>query len=347
MKKQSGLAALALIGLVEGLLTGCGGGGSQATTQRYAAYILTSPLYSSKTTGVAIVNGVCVGNYVTTEGTNSVSWMGVATQPTGHNVIAINATDGVNFVGWAKLRDNPARLASFETGGLFKSSLNPAGYFSSEARGMAGTQQVGSGQLTEQAQPHALLWFGTAESVIDLNPSAFTGSVAYSTDGATQVGSATNAANQTHAALWSGSAATLVDLNPTIAVASVAFAISGGQIVGSVDTHAFLWNGSAGSTVDLHPSGFNSSVAKGMNSIAGKQVGYGFNTSSGPGASIKHALVWSGTASSSVDLEQFLPAGYSGSTAAGIDSFGNIIGSANFAGTSTAILWVPISNQSQ
>ena len=361
MKKQSGLAALALLGLAGGLMTGCGGGGgAQAPTQRYAAYVLGHQNGWPNVIATGIANGRCVGiatGSMNDPGTNilptiGMLWEGTSSYGAGFSSQTtfyggITSTDGTIFAGWGLKNGTRLHRALVLFPGQQNLDITPSGYFGADILGIAGTQQVGSGQLTEQAQPHAILWTGTAESAIDLNPSAFTGSVAYSTDGATQVGSATNAANQTHAALWSGTAATFVDLNPANAAASSAFAISGGQIVGKIDNHAFLWSGATGPKVDLHPSGFDSTVAKGANSTAGKQVGYGVKTSSGPGATITHALVWSGTASSSVDLEQFLPAGYSESTAAGIDSFGNIIGSAKFAGVSNAILWVPISNQVQ
>ena len=52
----------------------------------------------------------------------------------------------------------------------------------------------------------------------------------------------------------------------------------------------------------------------------------------------KHAVVWSGTAGSVVDLNQFLPAGFTDAQAMAIDSNGNIVGYAN----NHAFMWVRV-----
>jgi hypothetical protein len=64
----------------------------------------------------------------------------------------------------------------------------------------------------------------------------------------------------------------------------------------------------------------------------GRQVGYGEIGATGP----THALLWNGTAESVVDLHGFLPPGFQTSKAQGIDTSGNIIGTAD----GHAILWV-------
>ena len=51
------------------------------------------------------------------------------------------------------------------------SDLHPAGFVASDALGTSGGQQVGTGYTPSSA--HALLWSGTAGSVIDLHPDAF------------------------------------------------------------------------------------------------------------------------------------------------------------------------------
>jgi hypothetical protein len=70
--------------------------------------------------------------------------------------------------------------------------------------------------------------------------------------------------------------------------------------------------------VDLHPSGFIESTAYGVS--AGQQVGWGFT------GSRAHALLWTGSADSVVDLHTFLPPEFTASTALGIDADGNIVG---------------------
>src|SRR5262245_61405655 len=57
--------------------------------------------------------------------------------------------------------------------------LHPSGFTSSEAFGVSGGQQVGVGAgPATGGQIHALLWTGSAASVVDLHPSGFTSSEA-------------------------------------------------------------------------------------------------------------------------------------------------------------------------
>ena len=51
--------------------------------------------------------------------------------------------------------------------------LNPSGFLNSHALGVSGGQQVGDGFGLATGGTHALLWSGSAASVIDLNPSGF------------------------------------------------------------------------------------------------------------------------------------------------------------------------------
>jgi hypothetical protein len=194
------------------------------------------------------------------------------------------------------------------------------------------------------AYNHALLWSGTAESCIDLNPSGFGNSYAYGVSGSQQVGGGRGDAtgDWDHALLWSGTAGSYVDLNPTGFTWSVATGVSDGHQVGYgggwLWGHALLWSGTADSYVDLNPpSGFVESVAYSVS--GGQQVGYGVGTATG---NCEHALVWSGTPESYVDLHDFLPPGYIYSYAYGIDSAGNVVGAAAqaFTGVHHAVLWV-------
>ena len=87
--------------------------------------------------------------------------------------------------------------------------------------------------------------------------------------------------------------------------------------------------------VDLHPAGFTNSYALGVS--GGQQVGYGDHADG-----TQHALVWTGTAASVVDLHTFLPAGYLSSVATGIDAAGNIVGHAwSNPDNHHAFLWEP------
>ena len=91
------------------------------------------------------------------------------------------------------------------------------------------------------------------------------------------------------------------------------------------------------SVVDLHPDGFAQSQALGV--ANGRQVGAGFGAGTGWRS---HALVWSGTPESVVDLHAFLPPDAAFSRAVAIDSDGDIVGDAVLAsGGFQAVLWIP------
>jgi hypothetical protein len=55
-----------------------------------------------------------------------------------------------------------------------------------------------------------------------------------------------------------------------------------------------------------------------------------------------HALLWSGSASSVVDLDQFVPSAYTESYAHAIDASGVIVGQARLNGYLHPVLWVPV-----
>jgi hypothetical protein len=204
--------------------------------------------------------------------------------------------------------------------------LNPTnlGYFESSVYGTDGVYQVGVGEQIVAGggggppipvDPifafHALLWSGSAESAVTLDPPGYSAVVAIGVHGSQQVGYGLPSHfifPFDHALLWNGTANTFVDLNPTnlnVFIDSYAYGTDGTHQVGygktsSGNIHALLWSGTAGSAFDLHPSnlsGFNDSYAVGID--GNQQVGYG----GGNGTNfIAHALLWQGSANSAVDL---------------------------------------------
>jgi hypothetical protein len=101
-----------------------------------------------------------------------------------------------------------------------------------------------------------------------------------------------------------------------------------GSLVGSgpvpgFSQHAVFWN-TSGTPLDLNPAGFNSSI--GYATDGSQQVGYGSPSTGG-----SHALLWSGSAASAVDLH---PAGGFNFSAANSIGAGQQVGSAS--GTATA-----------
>jgi hypothetical protein len=155
--------------------------------------------------------------------------------------------------------------------------------------GTDGTQQVGFafGSGTNQSD-HAILWYGTAYSAVDLQPAGtyYNQSTAVATDGTKQVGGA-EVGSDSHAILWSSSASSYVDLNPT------------------------------------NLTGFTSSSANAL--IGNKQVGNGSGPAT---ATEDYALLWSGSASTAVDLHLLLPSTgtWTASRAFTIDAGGNVYG---------------------
>lgn len=223
--------------------------------------------------------------------------------------------------------------------------LNPAGEFEqSGAVGVSDGQQFGFGfGPSTEFRNHALLWTGTAATVIDLNPAGYNGTAGWAVSGGQQVGNGNGPTTgyENHALLWSGTATSVVDLHPAGFRSSYAQGVTGGRQVGygllsgpPFGVHALLWSGSAASVVDLHPAAFSNSAAQAVSSD--QQVGAGDTLN--PQVYSPHALLWSGTASSVVDLH---PAGFTYSAARGVSNglqvgFG---GGVNTGNQNHALLW--------
>src|SRR4051794_25346240 len=125
---------------------------------------------------------------------------------------------------------NPANAISYTA-----KILHPAGFTSSGAGGVSDFSQVGYGTVSV-AEDHALLWNGSATSVVDLHPVGFLRTYANGASGDMQVGLGLARETSppfrihTHALLWTGTAASVVDLHPLDPnfTYSEAHAISGG-----------------------------------------------------------------------------------------------------------------------
>jgi hypothetical protein len=187
----------------------------------------------------------------------------------------------------------------------------------SYAVGASGNWQIGygSGDATGN-HDHALLWNGSANTAVDLNPTNLGGiddSYANAVSGGRQVGGGIGAGtgNASHALLWTGSPTTAVDIHPTALsylVLSAAVATNGNQEVGYAVTNvangnhsrAILWTNATGaSAIDLHPGKLTAiyqSTANGISPSGNQQVG------SGDAAAYTHALLWSGSYDSAIDL---------------------------------------------
>jgi hypothetical protein len=116
-------------------------------------------------------------------------------------------------------------------------NLHPAGYDHSSAAGISGDSQVGNG-LTSAGASHALLWYGTAASVVDLHPDRAEGSFAHDVEGDVQVGSITLSVAEliNHAYVWRGSAESGMDLHSLLGGLGPDFIISDALAIGDNGT---------------------------------------------------------------------------------------------------------------
>jgi hypothetical protein len=239
----------------------------------------------------------------------------------------------------------------------------------SQAYATTGAQQVGYAYIITGTNPrfetgnyHAVLWTGTANSAVDLNPtdlSGITTSFAYGTDGSQQVGdgNANGFFGEPGAALlWSGTAASAVNLSPTNLsqiLVSEAIGVSGSQQVGYGEVagqgeryHALLWTGTAASAVDLNTTDVGTPYSEALATNGVQQVGFGYSINSATDAFENlQALLWTDTAASAVDLETFLPSNdsWTSSSADSIDSNGNVFGYAIDSNNNYfAVEWSPV-----
>jgi hypothetical protein len=179
--------------------------------------------------------------------------------------------------------------------------LNPSGFVGSSGTATDGSQQVGYGApngfigLGAAAYGnHAMLWSGTAESVVDLHPATgYETTSANGVGGGQQVGWG-RASGSSHALLWTSSPQSVVDLHPSGARDTAALGVANGRQVGwgtiaDGATHALVWNGTAESVVDLHlllPAGYTRSDASGIDA-SGNIIGSAMDST---GRS--HAILW-------------------------------------------------------
>jgi hypothetical protein len=329
----------------------CAPGVASAASLQYQ-FVDLSPSGTSESTGFGIGDGQQIGQAKTGARFHAFMWSGskasaVDLTPAGFLTSLGSGAAGGFQVGAAAGFDGNQHAMLWH--GTAASAVDLSGAWTwSVAGDIHGNQQVGGGRSTATANlTHALMWQGTAASVVDLHPVGFTDSGAEATSGAQQVGSGVStAAGYLHALLWNGSAASALDLNPVGFWQSLAKGVAAGQQVGSGSpgtplspSHALLWQGTAASAVDLNPIG--ASLSEAYDTNGSFQVGYALIDN------VYRATVWSGTSASAFDLQSFVPAGYTGSIAEGIDASGNIVGVVyDGSGVKHAGMWlaVPLPN---
>ena len=106
--------------------------------------------------------------------------------------------------------------------------------------------------------------------------------------------------------------------------------------------HALLWHGAPNTLTDIHPAGYQNTQA--LAAAGNKQVGYAVNGNDPIAPGTYHGLLWFGTAASVIDLNQFLPPGY---TDAQVDAIGPVTGIITGAakgpkGVFEPAVWIPV-----
>jgi hypothetical protein len=335
-------------------------GGALAQAQQYVAVDLT-PSVNTGSMAYAVSGGAAAGSIMALGSLGAYVQHGATfaggavtdLHPKSWYMTTITAFHGSQLVGLGL----PSASSDASTGthailwnGSIAVDLNPNGYSGSAGYCTNGFQQGGSaivkasggGKVKTTPPNHAALWSGSASSFSDLNPPNTAESRIYACDGVQQAGYVMPVSpGFTHAAVWAGTPSSVVDLHPQNGfVSSIAFGDAAGQQVGygvAVPAaggagHALLWTGSSTSVIDIHPAGYTLSVAYATNGV--QQVGEADDAAF---PRHKHAVVWSGSAAA-IDLNQFLPAGFTDAQAMAIDAAGNIAGYAN----GHAFLWVPV-----
>lgn len=201
--------------------------------------------------------------------------------------------------------------------------LTPAGTASGRLSGVSSGKQVGAATVTGSS--HAVMLSGNALTAVDLHPVPYYYSMAMCTDGLQQGGWGYSVVGGgVHALVWNGASSSYADLNPSGYMFSYCLGVHSGEQVGYAQnqsyfvtaSHAMSWHSSAASAVDLHPATpYLFSRAVGCQN--GEEVGYVSSVAYPDGDAIgyhttSHAIRWSGTAASAVDLH---PLGFDASEA--------------------------------
>jgi hypothetical protein len=260
----------------------------------------------------------------------------------------------------------PALYGGWETDGLERHAIliDPNGktdlngiFFGSQVLAMCPGYQAGFAQTTPLTNSgagsqriiwHAMLWNGSALSWTDLHNQQDISQV-QACDGNVQVGYA-GSGFQTHAVMWTGTRTSEIDLHSGASQSDQATAASGNTQAGwgvfqdkqkNQFQHALIWHGAPNTLTDVNPAGFANSAIFGA--AGDKQVGWGTKPTDPFTPAIDHGLLWFGTAASAIDLNQFLPPGYTDAQIDAIDPVTGIIAGAAKGpkGVFEPALWIP------
>jgi probable HAF family extracellular repeat protein len=182
-------------------------------------------------------------------------------------------------------------------------------------------------------------------TAVDLNPTGFANSSAYSIAGGRQAGGGYHPTVGSHALLWAGSPGSVVDIHPAgvgsswVKATTGTVHVGGGTFLGlGAFSHALAWVG--GSAEDIHPAAFYRSEALGTS--GDQHAGWGMFTPAVPGTysnEVTHAVLWTDVAGHTVAVD-LNPPGCVESLAAGV-SGGRQVGWGTIPSASTGPLVIP------
>ncbi len=255
--------------------------------------------------------------------------------------------------------DGPTHAALWTNAGASFADLHPAGFTASLAEGLDQYTDVVGYAIDSGGLLHPWILFGPhVGGARELpRPSGFTQAAATAIANESEnqtnshVGGYGTASNgQTHPLVWIPDGAggyKVLDVLPSFGVSGVIVAGDPSQFAvgkktnafaGSIITtssggnyHAAIWYGTNWSKVaDLHPAkgGFTTSSVYAERVLTDYTVEAGLAAKPQGRGTVWSAMVWRGTAGTAFNLGKKLPAGFTQSTANGIDNIGNIIGAA-------------------
>jgi hypothetical protein len=220
------------------------------------------------------------------------AWKAIPLHPKGASFSRVMAVDGAQQFGYVGAGAVEAIVWNQSNTNWFSltPSPNEGGHVNAARGGVQGGDVNG----------RASLWFGTAQSRIDLHVEGAYYSEVLGVHAQQQVGRVVPIfAGGGRASLWEGTASSYVDLHPSGTTQSRAFATDGVQQGGHAffpnGYHPMLWSGTAQSAVDLTPAGYIGGAIYSM--VPGQQAGMAQHAQGGV-----HAALWSGTAQSFVNM---------------------------------------------
>lgn len=261
-------------------------------------------------------------------------------RPPGFHSAGVNAMANGVQAGYVRPANGARGYAALWRGTpesfVFLHPFPTVGGFDSTVNDTDGTYQVGFG--SDESRSLALVWKGSRESVQVYNPPGSRSARATGVDWPYVCGGAEGYG----AILWKGGPDRFVSLHPFPYESSSVYATRAGVQVGTVTgggnrlDGAAIWRGTSASFRLLHKVGWSQSRLLRTNGRT--HVGWARRRSDDRTIAISFE---GNEAPVFVDLDSYLPVGYSGSSAWDIDDNGFVVGNAFRDGVTYVAVWIP------